>query len=192
MLDAWWHVNRKPLDDTEFEGTFRTHYEGVYRLLFRLSGSAEEAADLAQETFLRLYRQRFPSWREHDMRAWLYRVAVNLAYNTLRSGQRRERRQQAVARMADPGGPDPAETAVRTEEQESVRHVLAELPARQSKLLLLYYAGLSYQELAQAVGVAAGSVGTLLSRAKTAFEARYRARYGAPQGGAPQGGSDEV
>jgi RNA polymerase sigma-70 factor (ECF subfamily) len=186
MLDTWWHVNRKAWDDADFEETFRTHYDGIYRVLFRLMGSPEEAADLAQETFLRLYRQRFSPWREHNIRAWLYRVATHLGYNTLRGRQRRERRQQVLSRSVEPGTPDPAEAAVRHEEQERVRQVLVELPARQSQLLFLYYAGLSYQELAQAVGVAPGSVGTLLARAKVAFESRYRARYGA------QGGSDEV
>jgi len=186
MLDTWWHVSRKPWDDADFTSAFLAHYEGIYRLLFRLVGSPEEAADLAQETFIRLYRQRFSPWREHNVRAWLYRVATHLAYNSLRGRQRRERRQQAVARLAEPGAPDPAEAAVRREEQERVRKVLADLPARQSQMLLMYYAGLSYQELAQAIGVAPTSVGTLLARAKTAFESGYRARYGA------QGGSDEV
>jgi RNA polymerase sigma-70 factor (ECF subfamily) len=186
MLNAWWHVNRKAWDDTDFEGAFLAHYDEIYRLLFRLVGSPEEAADLAQETFLRLYRQRFPPWRAHNVRAWLYRVATNLAYNALRGRPRQERRQQAAGRLAEPGPPDPAEAAVRREEQEQVRRILVELPARQSRLLLLYYAGLSYQELAQAAGVAPGSVGTLLARAKAAFESRYRARYGA------RGGSDEV
>lgn len=186
MLDAWWHVNRRAWDDKDFEDVFLAHYEGVYRVLLRLMGSPEEAADLAQETFLRLYRQRFSPWREHNIRGWLFRVATHLGYNALRGRQRQERRQQAVGRLPETGSPDPAEDAVRSEEQERVRQVLAALPIRQSQLLLLYYAGLSYQELAQAAGVAPGSVGTLLARAKTAFESRYRAVYGA------QGGSDEV
>jgi len=187
MLEAWWQVSRKPWDDGEFEDAFLTHYEGVYRLLFRLMGSPEEAADLAQETFLRLYRQRFPRWREHNLRAWLYRVATNLAYNALRGRSRRERRQEAVSRALESGELDPVETTVRHEEQEMVRRVLTGLPPRQAQLLLLYYAGLSYRELAAALGVAPGSVGTLLARAKAAFEIRYRAVHGA-QGGQ----SDEV
>jgi len=182
MLNAWWQVGRKAWDDADFEDAFRTHYDGIYRALYRLVGSAEEAADLAQETFIRLYRQRFPPWRTHNVRAWLYRVATNLAYNALRGRKRRERRQEVVGRMAEPDIPDPAEAAVRHEEQERVRQVLAALSPRQSKMLLLYYAGLSYRELAQAVGVAPGSVGTLLARAKIAFEREYRAI----------GGSDEM
>jgi RNA polymerase sigma-70 factor (ECF subfamily) len=180
MLEAWWQVSRKPWNDAEFEDAFLAYYEGVYRLLFCLVGSPE-AADLAQETFLRLYRQRFPQWREHNLRAWLYRVATNLAYNALRGRQRGERRQQAVQQLVEAGGQeqDPAEATVRNEEREAVRRILLALPARQAQLLLLYYAGLSYRELAEALGVAPGSIGTLLARAKAAFETQYRAVHGA-------------
>jgi RNA polymerase sigma-70 factor (ECF subfamily) len=189
MLEAWRQVNRRPWDDADFERTFQAHYEGVYRLLYRFVGAPEEAADLAQETFLRLYRQRFSGWREHNVRAWLYRVATNLAYNALRGRQRGQRRQQRVQRLVEPRGQeqDPAEAAVRNEEREDVRRVLAAMPARQARLLLLYYAGLSYREVAEALGVAPASVGTLLARAKAVFERRYRGLHGA-RGGK----SDEV
>jgi RNA polymerase sigma-70 factor, ECF subfamily len=59
-----------------------------------------------------------------------------------------------------------------------VRESLAELPPQQSQLLMLRYAGLSYQELAQALDVAPTSIGTLLARAERAFEVRYRAAAG--------------
>ena len=186
MLEAWWQISRKPWDDAEFEDTFQLYYQGVFRLLFRLTGSAEEAADLAQEVFVRLYRQRFPPWREHNVRAWLYRVATNLASNARRGRQRQERREQAVLRVALPAPQDPAEAAARHEEQGHVRQALAKLPARQSQLLLLYYSGLSYRELAELLGVAEGSVGTLLARAKTAFETSYRAIQEAPGGGSDE------
>ncbi|RME49205.1 MAG: sigma-70 family RNA polymerase sigma factor, partial [Chloroflexi bacterium] len=158
----------KSRDDTEFEALFLAHYDGIYRLLFRIVGSQHEAEDLAQEVFLRLYRQQFPEEREHNVRAWLYRVATNLAYNALR-GQRRRERNQAVAEQqmtaVGEAPPDPAHSAIQQDEREHVRQVLAGLPPRQAQLLLLRHAGLSYQELADALGVAPGSVGTLLARA---------------------------
>ena len=165
-------------DEAEFEALFLAHYDGVYRLLFRIVGFQQEAEDLAQETFLRLYRHRFPEGREHNVRAWLYRVATNLAYNALRGRQRRDKHQAAAAaQVTATGGPprDPAEIALRYDEGETVRQVLAGLPPRQARLLLLRHAGLTYRELAQAFDVAPGSVGTLLARASAAFEAAYRA-----------------
>jgi RNA polymerase sigma-70 factor (ECF subfamily) len=184
MTEAWWQAGRKPWGKAEFEALFLAHYGEIYRLLFRLVGSPEEAEDLAQETFLRLYRRRFPVWREQSLRAWLYRVATNLAYNALRGQQRRARRQETVQRLAEPSAePDPAEVALRRGEQEAVRQVLAALPRRQTQLLLLYYAGLSYRELSEVLGMAPGSVGTLLARAKAAFAEEYRTMALAHGGG---------
>lgn len=166
----------------EFQATFLEHYGAIYRHLFRLLGSPEEAEDLAQEAFLRLYRQRFPPGREHNVRAWLYRVATHLAYNALRSQRRREKREQAEAREVEPlPGMDPAEAALREEARKSVRRALGCLRPRDAQLLLLRYAGLSYREVAEVLGVAPGSVGTLLARAEAAFERAYRAMVSATQ-----------
>jgi RNA polymerase sigma-70 factor (ECF subfamily) len=165
-----------PWDDAEFEALFLAQYDGIYRFLFRIVGSRQDAEDLVQETFLRLLHQRFPQGRHHNVRAWLYRVATNLAYNALRGRTRQERRQEAAYQSALSEQPsDPAEVALRSEEREVVRRVLAGLPLRQAQLLLLRYAGLSYRELAEVTHVAPGSVGTLLARAEAAFEATYRA-----------------
>ena len=165
-----------------FDELFLAHFAGVYRLLYRIVGTREEAEDLAQETFLRLHRT--PAlWstgsdgcaREHDVRAWLYRVATNLAYNALRGQARRSRRQEAVFERDLPGEGtlDPADAAERRDERLAVRRALARLPERQAQLLLLRHAGLSYRELAEALGLAPGSVGTLLARAEAAFESAY-------------------
>jgi RNA polymerase sigma-70 factor (ECF subfamily) len=163
--------------DTDFDTLFLAHYDGVYRLLYRIVGTREEAEDLAQEAFLRLARQRFPAGREHNVRAWLYKVATNLAYNALRGEARRVRHQEQSAHRGQgalAADLDAAEAAARSDEQAAVRQVLASLPERQSHLLLLRHAGLSYRELAEAIGVAQGSVGTLLARAEAAFEKAYR------------------
>lgn len=160
------------------------HYDQVYGVLIRLLGNREEAEDLTQETFLRLYRSRFPAGQEHNLGGWLYRVATRLGYNALRSRRRRLQHEQALAqtalaeRASDPM--DLADVAALAEERQRVRAVLAELPERQAQLLLLRHLGLSYKELAAALDVAPGSVGTLLARAEQAFEARYRASLSPP------------
>jgi RNA polymerase sigma-70 factor (ECF subfamily) len=163
------------LHERQFVEQFLAYYPAIFRHLYRILGSQQEAEDLAQETFLRLHRQRFPQdeGSPHNVRAWLYRVATNLAYNALRGQERRERRQQAAAAEGSLA-PDPAEQVQRREAREAVRRVLAALPERDAKLLLLRHSGLSYRELAQALDLATGSVGTLLARAHRAFEALYR------------------
>lgn len=161
--------------ELDFDSLFLAHYDGVYQLLYRIVGAREDAEDLAQETFLRLARQRFRSDQEPNVRAWLYRVATNLAYNLLRGEARRTRRQDQFTRQTVPDATDPGEAALRGDEQAAVRHALARLSERQAQLLLLRHAGLSYRELAAATGIAPGSVGALLARAEVAFEKAYRA-----------------
>lgn len=165
-------------NESDFETLFLSHYQDIYRHLFRILGSRQLAEDVAQEVFLRLYDQEFAATRDHNVRAWLYRVATNLAYNALRGERRRAERQVAAARereLQGHVGHDPAEAVGRSGERAVVRHTLAELSEREAQLLLLRHAGLSYRELADVIGVAPGSVGTLLARAKVAFERKYRA-----------------
>jgi len=67
---------------------------------------------------------------------------------------------------------------LREELRQRVQTVLQALKPREAQLLLLRSEGLSYRDLAEAVGVPAASVGTMLARAEAEFERRYRARYG--------------
>lgn len=160
-------------DATAFEQLFVRYYERVYRILYNLVGTREEAEDLVQETFLALYRQ--PPYLEGDsaLIAWLSRVALNRGYNVLRSARRSQQRTDRLdTPISDPN--DPLGVIVRAEERSQIQATLAQLPERQSKLLLLRYAGLSYAEIATALNVAPGSVGTLLARAERAFLKRYQ------------------
>jgi RNA polymerase sigma-70 factor (ECF subfamily) len=157
-------------DETAFEGVFLRHYRQVYRVLYHLVGSREEAEDLAQETFLALYHQP-PAGLGAPLVAWLCRVALNRGYNALRG---RRRAQKRIEQMAEPPAQvDPQDELARSEERALVRAALTALPERQGRLLLLRYAGLSYAEIAGALDLAPASIGTLLARAERAFEAAY-------------------
>ncbi len=163
-----------------FETVFREHYGPVFAVAYRLLGSAAEAEDAAQEAFLRLYEHPLPAGRDHNLRGWLLRVTTNLAYNALRSrGRRRVREERAgsmraAAETASEGQDAAARSAADAADAAArVRAVLARLPERQGQLLLLRQAGLTYAELATALGVAPGSVGTLLARAERAFRDQY-------------------
>ncbi len=165
----------------DFEALFLAHYQSVFRLAYRLAGTREAAEDLTQETFLRLHRTPGIWQDEEDVQnisvkdrrvaAWLYRVATNLAYNYVRGQGRQKRREDASFGVMSEV--DPADLAERAETRLAVRQALATLRERQVQLLLLRHAGLSYKELAEALDVAPGSVGTLLARAEAAFEKAY-------------------
>ena len=177
LSDTWPTAAAGPHANADFDTLFLAHYDGVYRLLYRIVGTRDEAEDLAQETFLRLARQRFSPSREHNVAGWLHAVASHLALNVLRSRGRRQRREEAVYRQAsDAGESDPPEVAMRDEERAAVRRTLAALPQRQAQILMLRHAGLSYREIAAALEMAPGSVGATLARAEAAFEAAWRQR----------------
>lgn len=162
--------------EAAFEALFRRYYHRVYGMLYRLAG--DEAEDLAQEVFLRLYEHP-PKRRGTDLGAWLYRVATNLGYNALRARRRQQSYRDLLGRGTAGLGwghsePAPETWTVEAEEQRQVRAALARLKERQAALLVLRYSGLSYREIADVLRISSGSVGTLLARAERAFEGGYR------------------
>ena len=162
-----------------FEDTFNEHWNRVYEVLFRIVGERAEAEDLALETFWRLYK-RPPKYESREKLAgWLYRVATNLGFNTLRARKRRSRYEEEAGHldMEIHTSPDPALEVERLEEVQRVRQILSLMKPRNAKLLILRNSGLTYAELAVALGVAPGSIGTMLVRAEAEFEKRYQ-RFG--------------
>lgn len=156
----------------QFVALFEVHFPRLYRYLDRLSGEPELAADVAQETFVRLYRRgTLPVAPE----AWLISVAMNLFRNVKSSRSRRRRlltsaRSEAV--LAD-RSPSPEEAAIADESRGRVRAAIDRLPERERRLLLLRAEGYSYRDLAAALDLKEASVGTLLARARRAFRERY-------------------
>jgi RNA polymerase sigma-70 factor (ECF subfamily) len=140
--------------------------------------------------FLRLYRHP-PHDRESNLSAWLNRVAVNVGYNALRRKRRQAHgadAERAVAEaewLADRSARDTEACVAQREAQRCVRDVLRRIGQRQAALLILRHSGLSYREIADATGVALGSVGTLLSRAEQAFQRAYQRMY--PHSAGPDG-----
>lgn len=168
-------------DVASFETLFHRHYDRVYGLLFRLVGNRVEAEDLTQEVFLKLHqyaftKNRFSPQREHNLGAWLYRVATNMGYNAIRGRKRRWQRNMIL--VPDAQGGNAEHEVERREQKTAVRRALARLPERQVQLLLMRQMGFSYVECADACGVAPGSVGTLLTRAAQAFRKAYEVESG--------------
>ena len=160
-----------------FETLFLEHWSHIYRLLCRLIGDPAEAEDLALETFVRLYR-RYPLRKdESNPGGWLHRVAVNLGLHSIRSWKRRERYELVAGKSAleETDEDDPAETVALEEQQRTARLVLVQMNERQSRLLIMRYAGSSYKEIAEALALSPASIGPLLLRAEREFEKRYRA-----------------
>ena len=148
-----------------FESFFRGHYRAVVSLAQSVVGDPQSAQDVAQDVFLAAYR-RFPGDYERAA-GWVRVAAVHTALNEIRGHRRRERRHLLVPLV---GSQPTVEDAVITQERRAdVRRVLRRLPRRSAALLVMRHGGMSYAEIAGALGVKVGNVGTLLRRAESAL-----------------------
>lgn len=142
---------------------FHENYVALSRYLFRFTGDADSAADAAQEAFVRLL-ERPP--REHP-RAWLFKVATNLAVEGARTSQRRWKLLVGGgdrAPIADAPLPPDAEQEGR-ERRAAVQAALLTLSKKERTALLMREEGFAQREIAEAVGTTTQSVGTLIARA---------------------------
>ena len=139
------------------------HQAVVYRAAWLILRDRAAAEDVAQETFIRAYRKAEGMDPDADVAPWLYRIAVNLSLNRLRSRRREER---ALARVDQPGlfQDDAAERGATT---ASVAEALLRLPDRlRVPVILRYYLDLPEREIARALGVRPGTTKSRLHEAR--------------------------
>ena len=146
-----------------FDSLFIREYPRVVAVARRVLGDVAEAEDVAQEVFWELHR-RHPGGHP-KAGGWLHSAAVHTALNRIRSRRRRERR-EIVHGLETQYAPDPERIFEASEDHRMVRAAMGRLPERKAAVLALRYAGLSYAEVAAALGVGIGQVGTLLRRAE--------------------------
>lgn len=148
----------------DVEKLFADNYEGLFRYLVRLTGDTDLAADVAQETFVRLV-EREPD--NKGIRAWLYRVATNLVRDHSRVSRRRiELLQEMTHRVPHGDPPTDADVALEIQEKRrAVRAALGALSVRDQTVLLMREEGFSHEEIAAAVGTTTKSVGRMIARA---------------------------
>ena len=138
-------VRRSQQGDLQaFEELVRRYQRMVHALAYRMTGSLADAEDLAQETFLRAYRQLDSFRGDAKFSSWLYRIAVNTCLNWRKSAQRREKLHQDWADSDRDTASGTSEQAVRIQEG------LTRLPAKQqAALVLTTYEGMSHAEAAR-------------------------------------------
>ena len=178
-------VQRCALGDEDACGELVSeHQRMVYQLGLHLLGDHNEALDLSQEVFLRVFRtiQRFRG--QSALRTWIYRIVVNQARNRLRWWRRRYRAQQVsleehVRSHGDPpakdNGASPERALGRKELATRIWAALDDLPFEQRTAIVLREVdGMSYDEIAYSLGVAVGTVKSRLARARETLRAQLR------------------
>jgi RNA polymerase sigma-70 factor (ECF subfamily) len=156
----------RPRDDA-FEALFTKEYARVAGIANRVLGDPHEAEDVAQEVFVDFHRLH--SATAHFAAPWLYRAAVHEALNRVRGRKRRERRELAQAAEETAQTVDPQRELESSEDRRMLREALGRLAPKPAAVLVLRASGLSYAEVAQALGVGTGQIGTLLRRAEAAL-----------------------
>ena len=164
-------------DKAAFGVLVSRHYERVYALAFGILHEREAARDTAQEVFLKVFREIEKFEGRAKFKTWLHRVAVNAALDEARkrrpteSLDRTEEDDERPRRVVAETGPGPRELAARGETEELMKEAIARLsPDHRAVLVLREWEGLSYEEIAQTLGIEMGTVMSRLFYAKKKLE----------------------
>jgi RNA polymerase sigma-70 factor (ECF subfamily) len=145
-------------DESAFDQLVERHRRGVYRLAYRISGNHEDAHDLAQEAFVRVYRGLGGFRGDSAFRTWLYRVVVNLSLNHLR--RLRQERSNSVS-VDDVVLSVPAQglgQVLADEDRGRLDAAIGRLPAKQRQTLeLKVFHELKYREIAEVMRCSVGT-----------------------------------
>jgi RNA polymerase sigma factor (sigma-70 family) len=161
-------------DKIEFEEAFALHHRTVFRAARAVVQDAGLAEDVAQETFLRLYKNLDSITDEEMLKPWLIRVAINVARNTVRGNIRANTRDQKYVK--DTGTEDFSSVEVEYEDNVGVNEIYGALSKVREPLrscLILKQQGLSYKEIAASLELNETSIGTFVARARQEFARFY-------------------
>jgi RNA polymerase sigma-70 factor, ECF subfamily len=149
------------------------HGSSVFKVARAYTLTSEDCQDLAQEILLQAW-QSLPNFQgKASAASWFYRVALQTAMNWHRKDKSRRSRQHPLFEVEAiaPEGSNTAERAQQRETVEQLYHAIHQLPKTDTALVLLYLDELSYQEMAEVLGISENNVGVKLSRAKKTLSA---------------------
>ncbi len=164
--------------DAEAFSTLVERYGGrVYNIALRITNDSDAANDCAQEAFIRAYRALHQYDPTLPFGPWLYRITTNASLNYVQRWPAHETPVEEFPETPEPDEAGPESSALRREELDEVLAAMGELPAHyRAALTLRHMQQLSYQEVADALGIPLGTVKTHLHRARAALKVRLAAR----------------
>ncbi|MBI3626935.1 RNA polymerase sigma factor [Candidatus Uhrbacteria bacterium] len=169
-------------DLNAFEQMLFIYEKSIFNHLYRLVGHRQDAEDLTQETFLKVYRKAEQINPEANFRAWLYKVATNTAYDWLR---KKKKLGEVLVDESENNifetipAKESYDSIENKETQEEMAQALGTLkPIYKSVLMMYYYHDLSYQEIADALSLPINTVKTHIHRAKLALRQNLASLYG--------------
>lgn len=167
----------RPLPE-DFERIFQEHNALVYRVAYRITGSAEDAEDVLQTLFLRLLRREMLPDIERNPKAYLHRAAINIALDVVKLKSRTVSPADFEDQLED-GKAQPDRQHEAAQIQEWLRHALADLNPKAAEIFVLrHIEGYDNSEIAKLLGTSRGTVAVLLFRARTRLKKSIRIRLG--------------
>ncbi len=168
-----------------FEQLVLAYEKKVYNLAFRMMGNSEDASDVVQETFLRAFSSLRSFRGDSSFSTWVYRIVSNICLDELRKRSRQRvssldepvegQDGEMIRQVADPS-PGPEDALQRTETREQIQRGIASLQEDHRVIVVLRdVQGLSYEEIAQVLGLSLGTVKSRLNRARLALKKRLEA-----------------
>jgi RNA polymerase sigma-70 factor (ECF subfamily) len=148
----------------EFEEIFREHYQLVYRAAYGVTGNRQDAEDVLQTIFVRLIQREIPPDLWKNPKGYLYRAAVNLSLNVVRS----RKRQSLTGDVEQLEAQAPASRSTEEDEiRRNLRDAVARLKPKAVEMLILRYAeNYSDAEIAKLLGKSRGTIAVTLYRAR--------------------------
>jgi RNA polymerase sigma-70 factor (ECF subfamily) len=167
-------------DETAFQILVNRHQTPVLNLIYRFLGDRQKSEDLAQETFLQVWRAAKTYQGRSKFTTWLYRIGVNLCLNEIKAARRRSWL-QFFRNLPDSKGPEdkslsdaapnPEDLLLAHERSRQISDALQSLPENQRiALILKRYEDLSYEEISTVLGCSIPAVESLLVRAKRSLQ----------------------
>ncbi len=148
------------------EALYRREFSRFVRVASALCGDAQSAVDVVQDAFAHALRSAEEYTEQGSFESWVWAIVVNVARNHRRGANRRARRVTELT--MDVPAPESSHADVM-----ATRDAIRELPERQRLIVFLrHYGGLTYDEIAQVVGIAPGTVGSSLNHAHAALRSR--------------------
>lgn len=176
-----------------FEQVYIPLFPVIYRVAYRIVGSAEQAEDLCHEAFLKYMERARPLPDLQQTKYWLIRVVRNLSLNVEKRRGRETRAYERVRRFGAMHAEGAEDVVMREETRSTVQRALGCLPhAMRTALVLKEYAGLNYREIGSIMGISEGNVKVRVFRARErlARELALLGPDGLAQGGV--GGETDV
>ncbi len=162
-----WNESGQKKITEEFEELYKQHFESIYRFVFRMTGNKETSEELTQEAFVKLLNFKGDVNGLKNVRAWIYRTALHLAYDHLR---RRKKYRRILEKKFNDERRITALSAedvmMKNERMERFTHALDQLSIKDKSVLMLFRAELSYSEIARIMNVSKNTVGKKLFRAR--------------------------